>query len=292
MNKSEAIDQLATALSKAQAEFETAKKTEKNPYYNSKYADIASLLDVIQGPMGKHGLSVIQLPTTDINSQTVTVETILCHSSGQWVSECYTVPATSPAGKNEEGIGKIKFDAQTIGKATTYARRYSLQAFLCLAAEDDDGNSISQLRNPQFIGSAVEAPPQAAETKVVEMKRSRKSKSSLSEQQATEPINLPDKSTLEITNDDLPFLPFTAKLLEEDREPTAAEKKSFADELLLYAEKVDRGNLREFFLNSAKITDPRELTYNHWIEGFNLLATAGGDVEKLKEIVKGKEVNV
>ena len=160
MNKSKQINELAAALSKAQAEFTLAKKDEKNHYYSSKYADLASLLTVTQGPMGKNGLSILQVPTSDLELQIASVETILMHSSGQWISEVYSMPATSV---NKDG--RVKFDAQTIGIAITYARRYALQSFLCLAAEDEDANALINEREDanalinERIATAKATPP-------------------------------------------------------------------------------------------------------------------------------------
>jgi len=145
MNKSEAINELAMALAKAQAKFPTAKKDKNNPYYASKYADIASLIDVIQDDLAANGLSIVQLPTSYIEPKEVSVETILLHSSGQWISSSIAVPAIGVAGKdkNDGREPRIKYDAQTIGSAITYARRYGLQSILNLAAADDDGNLLS-----------------------------------------------------------------------------------------------------------------------------------------------------
>ena len=50
------------------------------------------------------------------------------HTSGEWISEELLLPAT-------------KHDPQSAGSTITYARRYSLSGFICLATEeDDDGN--------------------------------------------------------------------------------------------------------------------------------------------------------
>lgn len=43
MNKSESIGKLAEALSKAQGEMKGAIKDADNPYFKSKYADLASV---------------------------------------------------------------------------------------------------------------------------------------------------------------------------------------------------------------------------------------------------------
>jgi len=118
---------LFDALSKAQGEFEHAIKDSKNPHLRSKYADLASVLDVTKPVLHKYGLSYIQHPSAE--GDRVSVRTMLCHSSGQFVESTLTLP-----------IGRTK-DAQGVGSSITYARRYALAAILGIAQDDDDGNS-------------------------------------------------------------------------------------------------------------------------------------------------------
>ena len=129
MNTSEEIHELAAALSKAQGEIEDAAKGAENPYYKSKYADLAAVRGVIREPLAKNGLSIVQNPATVQGG--VEVETILLHSSGQYMSSKLFMPVA-------------KIDAHGVGSAITYARRYSLLSILCLATEDDDGNAAAR----------------------------------------------------------------------------------------------------------------------------------------------------
>lgn len=126
MNMSEDIAELATALSKAQGEILDASKGAENPYFKSKYADLAAVRSVIREPMAKHGLSLVQLPKTVDGG--VEVQTMLLHSSGQYITSNLFMPAA-------------KNDAHGIGSAITYARRYSIMSIMSLATEDDDGNA-------------------------------------------------------------------------------------------------------------------------------------------------------
>lgn len=131
------LKNLAAALCKAQADMEGAKKDAKNPHFNSKYADLASVWDAIREPLTKNGLSIVQLPRSMQGG--VEVETILLHISGESLSSVLAVPAS-------------KSDAQGFGSALTYARRYSLMAMVGVAPEDDDGNAASH--KPGLSGSA------------------------------------------------------------------------------------------------------------------------------------------
>jgi len=126
MNKSESIKELATALAKAQGELSNASKSSANPFFKSKYADLAEVLNTVKPVFSPLGLSVTQMPS--FTDGVVSVETVLMHSSGEWMSSIISAP-----------VGKQ--DAQGVGSAITYCRRYSLAAVAGIAQEDDDGES-------------------------------------------------------------------------------------------------------------------------------------------------------
>lgn len=126
MKQSESINELATALAKAQGEMGAAAKGAENPFFSSKYADLGSVVKAIKDPFANNGLSYVQFPICEQN--TAGVVTRLMHSSGQWLEQKYALPVA-------------KFDAQGVGSALTYARRYALQAIAGIPAGDDDGNA-------------------------------------------------------------------------------------------------------------------------------------------------------
>lgn len=124
--QSEQINELALALCKAQASITGALKDSANPFFKSKYADLASCWDACRKQLTDNGLSVMQ--TTDIVADTVVVRTTLAHSSGQWISGILPV--------------KSKDDSpQAQGSGITYARRYALAAMVGLAQIDDDAEA-------------------------------------------------------------------------------------------------------------------------------------------------------
>src|SRR5688572_15377231 len=122
MQKSESIAALAGALAKAQAEILGAKKDSENPFFKSKYADLAAVWDACRGPLTKNELSIVQTPRTEINEKStiIYVGTLLSHSSGEWISE-------------ELSAIPVKDDPQGIGSCITYLRRYALSAFTGVA---------------------------------------------------------------------------------------------------------------------------------------------------------------
>ena len=129
MNKSDDIKELALALSKTQSILKGAIKDTNNTFFKSKYADLASCWDACREPLAANGLSVVQMPCND-TPDSVALETILMHTSGQWISSVFSMPVS-------------KHDAQAVGSAITYARRYALAAVVGIAPEDDDGNLAS-----------------------------------------------------------------------------------------------------------------------------------------------------
>jgi len=126
MNRSDTIIEFAKALSAAQADIGGALKSSENPFFKSSYADLASVWDACREPLTKNRLSVIQSPSAEGNI--VSVETVLMHASGEWVS-C-------------ELTTQIKdMNPQAVGTGITYLRRYGLAAMVGIAQVDDDGES-------------------------------------------------------------------------------------------------------------------------------------------------------
>ena len=133
MNMSSSIKELATALAAAQAEIENASKNSKNDHFKNRYADLAEVLNTVRPVLARHKLSVAQFPS--LADGMVSVETILMHASGEWISGIASAPLSKP-------------DAQGVGSATTYLRRYSLAALAGVAQEDDDGNGAMRQNQP------------------------------------------------------------------------------------------------------------------------------------------------
>lgn len=120
--------ELFEALAAAQAEIEGALKDSTNPHFKAKYADLGSIWEACRGPLTKNGLCVIQIPSA--NGPSVTVTTTIGHKSGQWCEGDLTITA-------------MQNTAQAIGSAITYGRRYALSAMAGIAPEDDDGHDAT-----------------------------------------------------------------------------------------------------------------------------------------------------
>ena len=105
---------------KLQQEIGSISKSNENPFYKSKYFDINSLIEQLSPLLIKNKLVLIQ-PITDNQ-----VRSIIYDLDGGSIESSIELPNN--------------LDAQKLGSAITYYRRYTLQSLLALQAVDDDGN--------------------------------------------------------------------------------------------------------------------------------------------------------
>jgi hypothetical protein len=129
----EMITNLAKALSAVQAEMKSVKKSADNPFFKSKYADLAAVCDYAYPILAKHGLAISQ-PAVLLNDK-LYVQTVLMHASGDYMKSYWPITGVKQ---------------QELGSSTSYARRYSLMAIIGLSAsgEDDDGNAEAKAPPP------------------------------------------------------------------------------------------------------------------------------------------------
>jgi hypothetical protein len=154
MKTSEIINEIATALSKAQGEMSGAKKAANNPFFKSKYSDLSMVVEAISQPFANNGLSFIQGAEFDENR--IAVTTRIMHTSGQWVESTTYLPPT-------------KNDAQGYGSAITYARRYGLQALAGVPSVDDDGNEAVKASTNTPVKKPTKAQLKAKWNKTIDL---------------------------------------------------------------------------------------------------------------------------
>lgn len=123
MNTSEQTNELFAALAKAQGEIESAKADGFNKHLNAAYSTIDALLDAIKGPCSKNGLAIMQV-IHSVGDDYV-LETRVAHSSGQWL-------------QTEMKLLLAKRDMQSLGSASTYGKRYSIEGLLAISTEISD----------------------------------------------------------------------------------------------------------------------------------------------------------
>lgn len=135
------LGKLAAALAKAQGQMKNPEKNRRGQARGGKYmyADLASVLDAVRGPLSENGIAIIQSVNATPDGAGSCLVTSLIHSSGESAESVYPLP---------KGAG-----AQEMGSAITYARRYSLCAMTGVVGEDDDDGAQAEQagtgRNPE-----------------------------------------------------------------------------------------------------------------------------------------------
>jgi hypothetical protein len=144
---SESIAALAAALAKAQMVLTNPEKSLTGTVFSNRYdepgrtfryAPLSSGLDIVRKALGGHGIAILQTTTIDQDIQTVSLTTVLAHSSGDWIASDWPVCALSDLSA-----------PRRMGAALTYARRYALFTLVGIAGEDD-------LDAPDLGGQPVE----------------------------------------------------------------------------------------------------------------------------------------
>lgn len=138
MRQSESLTELIPALTAAQGMFGPivkdkvakvfSKRTQKE--YSYKYAALSSIIDAISKPLRDNGLALIQGVRQE-SPGFITVESMLAHKSGQFISEAITMPVLDP-------------EPRVIGSTITYCRRYGANAILCIAPDEDDDAKVAE----------------------------------------------------------------------------------------------------------------------------------------------------
>jgi hypothetical protein len=147
MIKSENINELATALVKAQSAIGGVRKESKAFSYN--YANLEAVIAAVKDSLNANGISFLQLIEDSGNVNTVQVTTLLLHSSGQYIGSTGTTEIPEMKGCNL---------AQRAGAAQSYLKRYQLQALTGLPTEDNDASSegfVKQASTPLLTKASV-----------------------------------------------------------------------------------------------------------------------------------------
>jgi len=123
LQMSTSIKELAGALSKAK--FKPIIKDATNPFFNSKYATLDTVIEAVKDGLSENGLAVTQLVNGEV------IDTVLMHTSGEWIA-------------SKTNLCAEKRGPQGQGSAITYARRYAISAILSVASEADDDGHIAE----------------------------------------------------------------------------------------------------------------------------------------------------
>ncbi len=137
-NKSEQLNELFSALAKAQGEMDTAKMSSLNPFFKNKYASFLDIVKASRPYLSKHGLCISQQILVDDHGNSY-LQTLMGHSSGQFI-------------ESRIRINPGKTDIQSFGSYLSYLKRYSYASIVGVIAddlEDDDAESHMQHHRQQ-----------------------------------------------------------------------------------------------------------------------------------------------
>lgn len=144
MTKSESIKEIAPAFLAAQTEMQAAPKDARNPHFDSRYSDFASVVSAVKPFLNGHDIAYLQ--PVRLSEAGVEIETILLHKSGEFFSETLSIPVD-------------RRNAQGVGSAISYGKRYGLQSICGLPSDDDDGNAATAGERPQTRTQRPAPPP-------------------------------------------------------------------------------------------------------------------------------------
>lgn len=120
------LSELYIALGKVHDETKDIVADDFNPHFKSKFASLSAHLSYLKPIFSKHGLVVIQLPTSEYHDNGIGIKTIIAHKNGTSIESSCIVPV------GEQATG------QQAGAILTYLRRYCLASIGGLATTDDD----------------------------------------------------------------------------------------------------------------------------------------------------------
>jgi DNA topoisomerase VI subunit B len=149
---------LFAALIKFQKNVKPIPKNKVNPFYNSKYAELSTVIDVCQPALNDAGLAVIQTMKILPESSDNVLVTMLCHESGETLESNIFLPKIA--------------DAQKLTGAVTYLRRTSYLSILGLVADDDmDGNDVAEPKKEVSIPKKPDQPKPAFQVEGIGQQR-------------------------------------------------------------------------------------------------------------------------
>lgn len=125
-----------SAIADFREKVSAVKKDTKNSFYNSKYADLPSILEAIKQPLQESKLS-LHHKIIRYEDNTFALQSILAHTeSGETEISEFPLFGTK---------------AQEFGSSETYARRYNINALLDIPTEDDDWNIANTAPRTQSV---------------------------------------------------------------------------------------------------------------------------------------------
>lgn len=234
-------------IAKMLGELKNPVRSKENPFYKSKYADLASILDLVRPVIKKFNLGItFTVLRKEDGEKWMRCSLVDMEGQIKMSSECpLAIPVSVVYDKDKNPIDTY-VSPQDIGKAMTYAERYCLCALLGIAGEndDDDAQSISQ-------------PEKKEPKKVVKKESSKPTKKQM------------DYLTTLLIKKGL-VIPPTAEMTAEEKDKLRAENKAKVIEYMtmkgLEIPKETEGRLEEILTN-LQVSNLIDTIYHDLKEG-------------------------
>ena len=294
---STSISKLTTALVAAKKEFSPILRDRNNPFFKSKYADLASALEATEPALEKNGLAVSQFPVNELDR--IGVLTLVLHESGEFIGREFTLPVA-------------KQDAQTGTAAVTYARRTAYMAALGVAAEDDDGNRAAGNADIKADTKATAAPVKAEKATAKAEAKADKTSIDASEKtrastkaavpKAEIPSELPGAATPAGEAKATPVAnPATLNPVEDDAVPNETQLQGVRKQFAALTKTLTEAGLEAskgkpvgrkvtlYLLHRTGTKDPDKVTFGQWKKFFDECETyrdSVGGFEALAKVVE------
>jgi hypothetical protein len=153
------VKSLAAALLAFQQEAPGLVMDATNPHFRNKYASLDGIMAKVRPVLNKHGLVLTQIPSVVMDGSggvQPALTTRLTHAeSGEYIEDKMLLLLD-------------KQNSQGLGSALTYARRYSITAFLALVGDEDDDGQAASTPSPRAQTKATGSMPPASDFKVPE----------------------------------------------------------------------------------------------------------------------------
>lgn len=129
--QSEIINDLVTALAKAQGSYPSIGADRENPYFKSNYADLDMILKAIRPALSSNGLSFVQDTRFTEDGSTI-LHSRIYHATGQWL-------------ETRARILPVKNTPQEYGSCLTYNKRYQAMALLGVTVAKDPTDDDAEI---------------------------------------------------------------------------------------------------------------------------------------------------
>lgn len=145
MKQSENITELLSAIMDVQKEIPTMPKNAKA--FNYRYTDLDTITSVLKPILARHEVSYMQFVGMNEQGQN-TLTTRVFNRKGEYIEETTVLPKIESAKTN---------NAQTLGMAITYMRRYALCAMFGITSDEDvDANTVMPTQSAHYIPQNVQ----------------------------------------------------------------------------------------------------------------------------------------